>query len=402
MATKLLIYTHSFAPNVGGVETVVMSLATGLASVVRDGDIQPLVVTVVTSTPGAGFNDESLPFAIVRQPGLSHLMRLIRASDVVHLAGPCFLPLLASLLLGKRVVVEHHGFQAICPNGQLFYEPTRTPCPGHFMAGRYRECIRCNAKGSLVRSIALLFVTFPRRWLCAQVQSNITPTNWLSTLLRLPRMATIHHGLASEGNPEILTASSPPAIAFIGRLVGTKGVDVLLKAASRVKAKGLPFMVKIIGDGPERRPLEAESDALGLTDRVQFLGYQPDTKLREVLAGTGIVVVPSLAGEVFGLAVAENMMRGILPIVSSGSALDEVIGNTGLSFPPGDDRALARCLEQILQSPQSEKDERRRAQQRAMNCFSANRMVSEHVALYENLLCRNTRLLAGTEPTSKN
>src|SRR5437773_1399947 len=109
MATKVLIYTHSFAPEVGGVESVVMSLASGLASQSGRGAIQPLDVTVVTSTPRTSFDDDSLPFAIVRRPRVAHLLRLIRTSDVVHLAGPCFLPLLASLLLRKRVVVEHHG-----------------------------------------------------------------------------------------------------------------------------------------------------------------------------------------------------------------------------------------------------------------------------------------------------
>src|SRR5438876_10714205 len=125
--TRVLIYTHSFAPKVGGVESIVMSLATGLASLAPGGEIQPLDVTVVTSSPPVGFDDNQLPFAIVRQPDLSHLVRLIRASDVVHLAGPSFLPLLASQLLRKRAVVEHHGFQTICPNGQLFYEPTQAP-----------------------------------------------------------------------------------------------------------------------------------------------------------------------------------------------------------------------------------------------------------------------------------
>ena len=92
---------------------------------------------------------------MVRQPSLRELTRLIRAADVVHLAGPAFLPLLAALLLRKPVVVEHHGFQTICPNGQLFYEPTQQPCPGHFMAGRHGECIRCNARNGLLRSFIM-------------------------------------------------------------------------------------------------------------------------------------------------------------------------------------------------------------------------------------------------------
>jgi glycogen(starch) synthase len=381
---KVLLYTHAFAPKVGGVETIVMSLATGLATQDREG---PILVTLATATPRGDFDDSSLPFRVVRQPGLLQLLRLIRAADVVHLAGPCFLPMTLSLLYQKPVVVEHHGFQAICPNGQLLYEPTRTPCPGHFMAGRYGKCVRCNARNSLLRSVSSWLLTFPRRWICAHVSSNVMPVQWLSIVLGLPRATTIYHGLPALAGPNLPAAvSSPPTVAFMGRLVSTKGVAVLLRAASRLKTKGLSFAVKIIGDGPQRAQLEAQTQVLGLAERVTFLGYQPDAKLREVLSDVGTIVMPSLGGEVFGLVAAENMMRGLLPIVSAGGALAEVVGDTGLTFPPGDDEALAGCLERVLRSPDFENRERLRARERAMTQFVASRMVEEHVALYQSLV----------------
>lgn len=201
---RILIYTHAFAPMIGGVETVVMSLAKGLAGWKSADASAAAQVTVVTRTPRGGFDDASLPFQVVREPSLRQLLRHIRAADVVHLVGPAFLPMLLGLLLRKPVAVEHHGFQVICPNGQLLYEPTQTPCPGHFMAGRHGQCFRCNAHAGMLESLKLWAFTFPRRWLCTRVQRNITPTNWLCTLLRLPRMTTIHHGLPShcvDGQP---------------------------------------------------------------------------------------------------------------------------------------------------------------------------------------------------------
>jgi glycosyltransferase involved in cell wall biosynthesis len=397
---KVLIYTHAFAPNIGGVETIVMSLARGLAGC-REAEGTPSAeVTVATATPRGAFDDASLPFPVLRRPARRALLPVIRAADVVHLAGPVFFPLLAAMLLRKRVVVEHHGFQAICPNGQFLYEPTQKPCPGHFMAGRHRECLRCNAQSGWLRSFLMWFLTFPRRWLCTHVQSNITPTEWLSTLLHLPRMVTIHHGLPTEGQGEFSAAlSSPPAVAFMGRLVGTKGVDTLLRAASRVKAKGREFSLRIIGDGPERARLEAQTQAFNLADRVKFLGYQPDAKLGEALAGVEVMVMPSLAGEVFGLVAAENMMRGILPIVPEGGALAEVVGDAGLRFPPGDDEALARCLEQAIDLPDNARNERRRARERALALFSEGRMVDAHLALYQGLTANGSGCHAVAPPS---
>src|SRR5438094_904010 len=153
-----------------------------------------------STSVGRQWPDASLPFRVVRRPSLLELLRLIRAADVIHLAGPSFIPMLLGLFLRKPVVVEHHGFQTICPNGQLLYEPTQTPCPGHFMAGRHSECIRCNAQLGLLGSLKLWLLTFPRRWLCTRARSNIMPTEWLSTLLRLPRSTTIYHGLPENGS----------------------------------------------------------------------------------------------------------------------------------------------------------------------------------------------------------
>jgi glycosyltransferase involved in cell wall biosynthesis len=172
----------------------------------------------------------------------------------------------------------------------------------------------------------------------------------------------------------------------MGRLVTTKGVHVLLQAAQRLRAKGLTFKLKIVGDGPERDELEAQVQTSELADRVSFLGYQPAERLREALSGVGAVVMPSLGGEVFGLVAAESMMRGVLPIVSDCGALAEVVGDAGLKFPPGDEEALAGCMEQVLKSPEFTTNGGLRAQERAMRSFTESRMVYEHLAVYQRLL----------------
>src|SRR5262245_60597108 len=136
---KLLIYSHFFAPSVGGVESMVMSLATGLRQMSQANPAQTFEIMLVTQTPQQNFDDTRLPFGVVRQPGLFKLRRLIKSADVVHVAGAAIAPIVLGLLSGKRVVVEHHGFQAICPNGQLLIEPSAAPCHGHFMDGRNGE-----------------------------------------------------------------------------------------------------------------------------------------------------------------------------------------------------------------------------------------------------------------------
>src|SRR5580704_2465494 len=107
---RLLIYAHDWAPTLGGIQTITQVLARGLAG----GDSPQMEVTLVTMTPANGMDDAALSYRVVRRPGAMPLLRLVMQSDVVHVAGPCILPLTFSLLLRKPVVVEHHGLQAVC------------------------------------------------------------------------------------------------------------------------------------------------------------------------------------------------------------------------------------------------------------------------------------------------
>jgi len=383
---RILIYTHAFAPKVGGVETLVLSLAKGLADRAAACG-ESLELTVVTPTLPDGFADQPLAFRVIRRPSFWQLMRLLRGADVVHLAGPSFVPLVMALALGKPVVVEHHGFQTICPNGLLFYEPTKSPCPGHFMARRHAECLRCNVGQGKWRSLKMWLFTFPRRWLCRQVTRNIAPTCWLSELLKLPRTTTVLHGVANHSSSAAPQSPQPPlAFAFLGRLVSTKGAHILLQAAQRLKERGLKFRVRIIGEGPERSRLEAQAEALQLKDDVAFLGYLPSAKLDETLAEAVAIVTPSLGGEVFGLVVAENMMNGRLLIVSDIGALAEVVGDAGLRFPPGDVKRLADCMQKVLESPELVGELGRKARERATRLFALDRAVEEHGYVYKEVL----------------
>ncbi|MGB8477106.1 MAG: glycosyltransferase family 4 protein [Candidatus Acidiferrum sp.] len=383
---KLLIYSHFFAPSVGGVETIVLSLARGLAGLRAPGGEPKFEVTVITQTPADKFDDGGLPFRIVRRPSLIHLWDLIWASDTVHVAGPALAPLVFGLLAHKPVVVEHHGFQAICPNGQLLIETSGTPCPGHFMAGHPGECFRCNGGLGWFASRRLWLLTFVRRFLCRRVSMNVTPTAWLGGLLHLPRCIAIPHGLEFATAPpeQPRRSSHPPVIAFQGRLVGTKGIGILLQAASLLLAEKRAFELLIIGGGPERTALEQTSQESPLAGRVHFAGRLGGEQLEAALAKACVVVVPSLGGEVFGLVVAENMLRGLPVITSDLGAFVEVLGEAGLTFRTGDAAALARELARILDDPALAIRLAQLGRQRALEYCDFQRMLQAHARAYED------------------
>jgi glycosyltransferase involved in cell wall biosynthesis len=384
---KVLLYSKAFHPSIGGVQTIVLELARGLAAWQQSHPAaEAIEVTVVTTTPDQTQKGGVQTFRIVRSPGLWKFLSLLRETDVVHLAGPALLPLGLALLLRKPVVLEHHGFQAACPNGLLFFEPTKTPCPGHFMAKRYSKCVECNRENTGVRkSLQLLLLTHLRRWLADRVVFNITPTNWLATILALNRMRTVYHGISPGLVPPSVNTSIEK-FAFQGRLVSTKGVGVLLQAAQHLQRAKYKFQLKVIGDGPEQERLK--SQAAALNGHVEFLGHVPEARVGEVLSDVATMVMPSLGGEVYGLVAAENMQRGKLLIVSDIGALREVVGDTGMVFRTGDAESLAACMRKVLENPSLPASLGPAARERAVKVFDRDSMIQGHVSLYREALRR--------------
>ena len=142
----------------------------------------------------------------------------------------------------------------------------------------------------------------------------------------------------------------------------------------------------MIGDGPDRKNLQEQAVALGLNSSVQWLGYVSEDRIEEHLAGAATLIVPSLAGEVFGMVAAENMARGKLVIASDIGAMREVIGDTGLWFIPGDSAALAKCMGEVLRDPVLAKRLGRKAQARAAEQFAPSRMLLKHLDVYRAVL----------------
>ena len=149
--------------------------------------------------------------------------------------------------------------------------------------------------------------------------------------------------------------ATPGLIVQVARLVEKKGVRYALDALAALKAGGTTAELVVIGDGPLRVELEAHAHALGLAQRVRFLGVQPHAETIAWMRRAEVVLVPSVtaaSGDAEGLptVILEAAALGT-PVVASdsgGSAEAVRHGETGFIVEERDVAALAASLAGIL------------------------------------------------------
>jgi glycosyltransferase involved in cell wall biosynthesis len=155
----------------------------------------------------------------------------------------------------------------------------------------------------------------------------------------------VDHGRFQPRDPGA-SLPSRPLVLFVGRLVANKGANVLLDAVRELPGRDRGEVV-FVGDGPLRLGLERAAASIGQAENVRFVGRSND--VAGWLGRTDVLVLPSFA-ESLSLVLLEAMASGTCIIASDVRGNRELVddGRTGLLFPPGDHRALARVLRRVL------------------------------------------------------
>jgi glycosyltransferase involved in cell wall biosynthesis len=148
---------------------------------------------------------------------------------------------------------------------------------------------------------------------------------------------------------ELGVADANPIVLYAAKLQARKHPDDLLRAAARLKDRGIRFHVVMVGSGEMGAQLVNLADRLGL-DNVHFHGFANQSAMPQIYGAADVFVLPS-ENEPWGLAVNEAMCAG-LPIVASaevGCVADLVQPHVnGQTFTAGDVEGLANALHPIL------------------------------------------------------
>jgi len=154
-------------------------------------------------------------------------------------------------------------------------------------------------------------------------------------------------------NPEFLIQDVDPVefdtngvdVVFAGRIVRSKGLDILLDAATATDAD---VHFHILGDGPQFDHVSSRAASL---DNVTCHGYVDHDLLHRYYAGADVFLLPSEMPDPCPRSVLEALSAGLPCIVSDIGGPPWMVGDAGLTFPVGSSDDLRETVERLVADP---------------------------------------------------
>lgn len=239
------------------------------------------------------------------------------------------------------------------------------------------------------------------RWLAHYTSHHIAISQAMSRQVRrlegVPphKISTIYNGIDLSRFQVVLDCAKAkkalgirekgPVVAVIARLIPAKGVAVFMQAAVKIKEVCPDAQFLIIGDGPQRRELEAKAERLGIAPETFFLGFRQDVPA--ILPLVNVVAVPSLS-EGLSIGVLEAMAARRPVVASRVGGLPELVqpGVNGILVPPGEWDPLAKAIISILENPVRAEKMGRNGRLLVEEKFQLATMVRETEKIYDRLI----------------
>jgi glycosyltransferase involved in cell wall biosynthesis len=174
-------------------------------------------------------------------------------------------------------------------------------------------------------------------------------------------------------------------ILYVGRVVPRKGLHVLLNAMKDVMEENPDLQLLIGGKGKISVFLKAYAKAIGVEKNVRFLGGVADEGLPLLYQSSDVFVLPSIAGESFGITLLEAMASGVIPVGTKIGGIPEIIDGCGVLVEPNDSKGLSNAIINLLNDDSSRMIFRERCRKRVENDYSLDMVGDKIMKVYEEV-----------------
>lgn len=244
---------------------------------------------------------------------LTEILRIVRGYDivVVHHEDPFLELYFLFVVFIKRIPGIRYVHS--CYNDETQFDPSKLK---RVIKRIMRQC-------SVLAASRIIFVSEAGKKSCKEAYH-----------FNEKKSRVIYNGISeqylTEGSSHQLKTEEPIEILYVGRLAAIKGLDLLLKAFTRLKEK-YTVHLSIVGDGDQKQFLQGLADRLGLiwkegvTDGCDVTFYGLQTDIVPFLKKATLFVYPSICQEVFGISIVEAMSFGIPCIGNHVGGIPEVI-----------------------------------------------------------------------------
>lgn len=344
---KILFTSNRFHPDIGGIESISDILGRSFVSAGHS-------LRLVTHSFGDTQQDRILfPFPVLRRPSSRQLLACYRWSDVVFQNNLEVRQLWPTLFFRRPLMI---GLQTwIRSVDGKRNAVNRFKCSAIHLATRVVACSDAVRADSFQRAIVI---------------GNPYSSQLFHDLQNIPRER---------------------AIVFLGRLVSDKGVDLLMQAFAQLRPTG--WSLTIIGDGPERGPLEQLASELDIRASVEFVGALQGEPLVRELNRHELMVIPSRWREPFGVVALEGLACGCVALASDGGGLPDAVGSAGLLFRRGDLADLTLRLRELIDNDALRAHLRQLAPAHLVR-FKESSVCSKYLELLESLPAKRTPFLS--------
>ncbi len=251
-----------------------------------------------------------------------------------------------------RLIVRVHDHRLFCPQGDRQFPHFRAPCSYAMSGGACfsNAVLRGCVAGFAPRTVRLVRSRLALRDAALRADNFVVSSRYMADLC-------LRNGVTQEqlrvfvppfgGEVSRTPRPARDRVLFAGRLVRDKGLPSLARAVALIPAQRRPELAVAGAMTAELRAFPAEAAALGLEP--SLLGKLRPEALRAEIDASTIVAVPSLWPEPFGLMGIEAMARGRPVAAYDAGSISEWMGDAGLLVPSGDEPALARAIEALLE-----------------------------------------------------